>query len=173
MSSINRFSATLRIKNFSVDRTQSSNDGSMFFVFGTDPYISSSTASTYEVILHWTEKISGHSSSLTISRYSTSCPTNGYFRTDGSTHHFSVSKYSLGSGPLSLYISVSLVCTSRYDYCNYRCSYGSWGYKGTSETITIDAVRGEEVLLNTHSKPKILGQLFVVSRSLSCQNNFP
>ena len=138
----------------------------MFFVFGTDPYISSSTASTYEVILHWTEKFSGYSNSMTISRYSIHCSTDGYFTTDGSTYHFSVSKYSLGSGPLNLYITISLGCITSYHYCNYGCSYGSWRYKGTSDTITVDAVRGEVVQLNIHiTHQKILGQLFVIMRS--------
>ena len=157
-----------------MDRTQSSNNDSLFFVFRTDPYIPFTTSTTYEVVLHWTEKFSGYSSSMTISRYSTYCPITGYFISDGSTYHFSVSRYGLGSGPLSLYISVSLVCTTRYQYCSYRCSYGSWGYKGTSDTITIDAVRGEELLLNTHiTIQKFRYKLFATSRSLSYQNNFP
>ena len=127
-----------------MDKTQSFHNDSVFFVFGTDPYISPSTASTYQVILHWTEKISGYSSSLTISRYSTSCSTSGYFTTDGSTHHFSVSKNSLGSGPLNVNISVSLGCSGYQSYCysTYRCR-GTWRYVGTSDVITIDSIRGE------------------------------
>ena len=129
-----------------MDKTQSFHNDSVFFVFGTDPYISPSTASTYQVILHWTEEISGHSSSLTISRYSTHCSTTGYFTTDGSTHHFSVSKNSLGSGPLNVNISVSLGCNtnSYYSYC-YSYSYcrGTWRYVGTSDVISIDSIKGE------------------------------
>jgi hypothetical protein len=134
--------STLKIKNFSVRRDHPNSDGSVFFSFGAEPYISpsSSTVSTFEVIFYWTEEVFDRWGTVKVTRYSTRCPTV-YFTTDGSSYSFSVSKYTLGSGPLTVYISVSLGCSYNYYYCSTYCR-GSWSYSGTSDSITIDSVKG-------------------------------
>ena len=83
--------STLKIKNFVVQRNHPNSDSSVFFSFGAEPYISpsSSTVSTYEVLLYWTEEVSGRWGTVKVTRYSTRCPT-GYFTTDGSSYSFSV-----------------------------------------------------------------------------------
>jgi hypothetical protein len=138
--------STLKIKNFSVQRNHPNSDSSVFFSFGAEPYISpsSTTVATYEVILHWTEEVFDRWGTGKVTRYATRCSA-GNFRTDGSSYSFSVSKYTLGSGPLTVYISVSLGCTQSYyypSYCGSYCGRGTWGYRGTSDSITIDSVKG-------------------------------
>ena len=146
--------STLKIKNFSVQRNHPNSDGSVFFSFGAEPYISpsSTTVATYEVLLYWTEEVSGRWGTARDTRYATRCPA-GYFITDGSSYSFSVSKYTLGSGPLTVYISVSLGCIKSYyysSYCGYYCS-GTWGYRGTSDSITIDSVKGAMLAVHPYT----------------------
>jgi hypothetical protein len=136
--------STLKIKNFVVQRNHPNSHSSVFFSFGAEPYISpsSTTVATYEVILHWTEEVFDRWGTGKVTRYATRCSA-GNFRTDGSSYSFSVSKYTLGSGPLTVYISVSLGCTQSYYYPSYCGSCGgTWGYRGTSDSITIDSVKG-------------------------------
>ena len=135
---------TIKIQNFLVQKDHPNSEGSVFFSFGTNPYIPTSSSSTYEVILYWKEELSTRSGTLKVTRYSSYCPA-GYFTTDGSSYSFSVSKYTLGSGPLSVYISVSLGCITTHSHCHTYCIGNNWRYRGISDSIRVDPLRGKNI----------------------------
>ena len=123
------------------------------FAFEVNPSISYGGPLTYSIRLNWVEEVRGYtgSSSSYYYRargygYSGACREYGNLRRSGQTYQFSVSKSNLGSGPLYVDASVSLLCNESSHYYYYRrycytpCNY--WQYKGDSVTIRIDTIHG-------------------------------
>ena len=119
------------------------------YAFEVDPPINYGGPLTYDVEFHWKEGVRGFvgSSSNHYYRargdYSSSCSESGNLRGSGRTYQFSVSKSSLGSGPLYVNVSVSLLCNESryyYRYCSSPCY--TWQFKGHSDTIRTDTIHG-------------------------------
>lgn len=119
------------------------------YAFEVDPAINYRDPLTYDVEFHWEEGVRGYSGSSSNHYYSArgyysrSCPETGNLRGNGWTYQFSVSKSSLGSGPLYVNVSVSLLCNesrSYYRYCSTPCY--TWHFKGHSDTIRTDTIHG-------------------------------
>ena len=124
------------------------------FAFEVDPSINYGGPLTYDIEFHWEEELrcySGSSSSYYYRArdyYSRTCQEHGNLRRKGQTYQFSVSKRGLGSGPLYVNVSVSLLCNSSYSssyYYYYYYCYSScqrWQFKGQSYTIKTDTIHG-------------------------------
>ena len=123
------------------------------FAFEVDPSINYGGPLTYDIKFHWEEELRGYSGSSSSyyyrprDYYSRTCQEHGNLRRNGQTYQFSVSKRGLGSGPLYVNVSVSLLCNSSYSssYYYYRYCYRScqrWQFKGQSDTIKTDTIHG-------------------------------
>ena len=133
----------------SSDRADANN---VTFAFEVNPSISYGGPLTYGITLNWVEEVRGYTGSSNSyyyrarDYYSRACREYGNLRRIGQTYQFSVSKSSLGSGPLYVNVSVSLVCNESshyyyyYRYCYTPCRY--WQYKGNSDMIRTDSIHG-------------------------------
>lgn len=142
----------ISIVNFhKVANSDGADTSNISFAFEVDPPIQYVSNMTYDVELSWEEEVSGrsgsHSNYLVGSQYyySRSCPEHGNLRRNGQTYQFSMSKYSLGSGPLYVNVSVSLLCNSSYSYSSCYSNYvycPRWEFRGQSPTIRIASLHG-------------------------------
>ena len=134
------------------DRADANN---VTFAFEVNPSIKYGGPLTYSITLDWEEELRGYTGSSSSyyyrarDYYSRACHEYGNLRRSGQTYQFSVSKSSLGSGPLYVDVSVSLVCNESsnyyyYRYCYYACQH--WEYEGDSDTIKIDSIHGVYIL---------------------------
>ena len=130
------------------DRADANN---VTFAFEVNPSIDYEGTLTYSITLGWVEEVRGYTGSSGSYYYrardyhSRACHEDGNLRRSGQTYQFLVSKSSLGSGPLYVNVSVSLVCNESsyyyyYRYCSSDCQY--WEYKGDSDTIKTDSIHG-------------------------------
>ena len=148
----------ISIVNFrKVSNSGKADANTISFAFEVDPSINYGGPLTYDIEFHWEEELRGYSGSSSSyyyrarDYYSRTCQEHGNLRRKGQTYQFSVSKRGLGSGPLYIDVSVSLLCNSSYSssyyYYYYNCysSCQRWQFKGQSETIKTDTIHGEYV----------------------------
>ena len=146
------------------DETDANN---VTFAFEVNPSIDYEGTLTYSIRLNWEEEVRGYTGSSNNyyyraqSDYSRQCHKYGSLRISAQTYQFSVSKSSLGSGPLYVNVSVSFVCNeSTYHYYYYRrCSNPcyTWQYKGDSNTIRTDSF-----MVRTYAKGGKRGRVSVL-----------
>ena len=148
----------LPIEEISVDNlrivpnTDGADTNNISFAFEVTSPIRYRGPLTYDIELHWEEEVRGHSGKsnnyfVTYRGYhSRTCSQYDNLRRNGQTYQFSVPKQHLGSGPLYVNVSVSMVCNSSYYYYCYR-RYCRWEFRGWSSTIRIAALRGKYTIL--------------------------
>ena len=151
----------ISIINFhEMEITDRANSKNINFAFEVDTAIQYEDTLTYGIELYWEEEVSGRSGRRLSSYYIylpsqpgyiTSCKEHGSFSSSGQMYQFSVSKQGLGSGPLYVNLSVSLICMLPYNnsmhsyeydhfYHCFRCPH--WKFSGQSNTIKIPSIHG-------------------------------
>ena len=146
-------SEAISIVNFrKVPNSDGAGTNNISFAFEVTPPIQYGGPLTYDIVLSWEEELKEYSGSISSyyyrSRYySRTCREYGNLRRNGQTYQFSVSKATLGSGPLYVSVSASLFCNESnsryyYRYCLSSCS--SWQFKGQSDLLRVDTIHGME-----------------------------
>lgn len=143
------------IKFHEVENSDRAINNNISFAFEVDPPIQYGDPLMYDIELWWEEGVTGRSGRRLGSNhypplqssYYMPCKELGNFSSNGQTYQFSVSKQGLGSGPLYVNVSVSLlsVCNdSSYEYDrDHRCSRcPHWRFSGQSNTIRIPTIHG-------------------------------
>ena len=147
-------SEAISIVNFhKVPNSDVADTNNISFAFEVTPPIQYGGPLTYDIDLHWEEELREYSGSISSyyyrsrNYYSRTCREYGNLRRNGQTYQFSVSKATLGSGPLYVSVSASLFCNESnsryyYRYCLSSCS--SWQFKGQSDFLRVDTIHGME-----------------------------